>query len=170
MNAVLLKALMDDHKQSVQQGKYAQAFNALENRYRDAVEKAYGLEQAEDWLTQGWGGRASNIMKSRLLDFLGNPSVAFGRAEMTATNPLLVKMLRDQGFKDAFQGAREAEMQLPDEDDPRAVLNYFQTVREMGGIPYSADDPRIWRRQAEQQENKSAFDEMMKKVYGEKQQ
>lgn len=169
MNTILLKALMDEQKQAGQQDKYARAFNALEKRYREGVENAYGLESAEDWLTKGWGGRAKNIAWSRFLDLVGDPQVAYGRGELTATNPLLVKLLRDQGFKDAFQGAREAEMQLPDESDPRAVLNYFQTVREMGSIPYSADDPRIWRRQAEQQENKSAFDEMMKKVYGEKQ-
>lgn len=143
MNAVLLKALMDDQKQAVQQDKYARAFNALEKRYRNAVENAYGLERAEDWLTKGWGGRAKNIAWSRFLDLVGDPQVAYGRGELTATNPLLVKLLRDQGFKDAFQGAREAEMQLPDESDPRAVLNYFQAVREMGGIPYSAGDPRV---------------------------
>lgn len=143
MNAVLLKALMEQEKQAADRDMYAQKFNALEERYRRAVEQAYGLENAEDWMKEGWGGRAQNIFTSRFYDLIGVPRVAQGRSEMTATNPLLVALLRSQGFKDAFQGAREAEMQLPDESDPRAVLNYFQAVREMGKIPYSPRDKRL---------------------------
>ena len=166
MNAVLLKALVEQQQQRAKQDKYAQAFNALENRYRNAMEKAYGLENAEDWMGEGWSGRAANIATSRILDALGNERVAQGRSEMTAVNPMLVQLLRSQGFKDAFQGAREAEMQLPDENDPRAVLNYFQAVREMGGIPMSATDSRIKKTEQTQPKQKSGGWSSIAEKYG----
>lgn len=166
MNSILLKALVEQQQKKAEQNKYAQAFNALESKYRDAMEKAYGLENAEDWLNEGSFGRTADVATSRILGLFPG-EVSQGRSEMTAVNPMLVKLLRSQGFKDAFQGAREAEMQLPDENDPRAVLNYFQAVREMGGIPMSATDSRINRvNETQKAKNKSAFDDMMKELYG----
>jgi hypothetical protein len=166
MNAVLLKALADDIKKQQQQQVYAEKFNTLEKNYRDAMEKAYGLESADEYAREGWFGRGADIAKSWLYGaFPGE--VAEGRAGMKDMNPLLVDLLRSQGFQDAFQGAREAEMQIP--TSPLGLLNFFKNVRESRNIPYSVDDPRILRRQAIQNSNKSAFDDMMKKVYGEKQ-
>ena len=169
MNTVLLKALMDDMAQQAKNQKYYDAFNALETEYRDAVEKAYGLEDADEYLREGWFGRAGDVITSRAKALAGNEDVALGRSKMEAVGPKIVRLVRSQGTRDAFQGAREAEIQIPDPDDPRQVLSYMGTVRAMDKIPYLPNDPRILRRQATQQANKSAFDDMMKKVYGEKQ-
>lgn len=143
MNSILMKALVDNYNNELQKQKYADEFNALEQKYRDSVEKAYGLNSADEFVKEGSLGRLNDIITSRVLGGLGVDRVNVGRAGMTATNPLLVKLLRDQGFKDAFQGAREAEMQIPSESDPVAVLNYFDTVRQMGNIPYSPRDKRL---------------------------
>lgn len=165
MNAVLLKALADDIKKQQQQQIYAERFNTLEKNYRDAMEKAYGLESADEFAREGSAGRAMDIMTSWALGvFPGR--VAEGRAGMKEMNPLLVDLLRSQGFQDAFQGAREAEMQIP--TTSLGLLNFFKNVRESRNIPYSADDPRILRQQAIQNGSKDAFEEMMKKIYGEK--
>lgn len=163
MNPIFTKAILEQVKKEQQQNDYAQKFNALENRYRKGVEDAYGLSSADEWQGQGWGGRAANVATSIILDALGNSRVARGRSAMTATNPLLVSLLRSQGFKDAFQGAAEAKMQLPDESDPRAVLNYFDALREAGGIPYNNNDPRI--RRAENAERANEVQDILSK-YG----
>lgn len=167
MNSILLEALVEQQQQRAKQSKYAQAFNALENKYRNAMEKAYGLENAEDWMTEGSLGRGADVATSRILGLFPG-RVSEGRSEMTNVAPDLVYLLRSQGFKDAFQGAREAEMQLPNENDPRAVLNYFQAVRQMGSIPYAPNDPRLIRKNMGQTANESAFNKMLKEVYGEK--
>lgn len=143
MNSILMKALVDNYNNELQKQKYADEFNALEQKYRDSVEKAYGLNSANDFIKEGTLGRAADVITSNILGALGVDRVNVGRAGMRAMNPLLVRLIRSQGFKDAFQGAREAEMQIPGENDITGTLNYFDTVRQMGNIPYSPRDKRL---------------------------
>lgn len=142
MNATLLKALVEQQQQQAARQRYADVFNALESNYRDSMEKAYGLQSADDFRNEGGIGRALDVATSRILGLFPG-RVDQGRTGMRNMNPILVQLLREKGFKDAFQGAREAEMQIPDESDPAGMLNFFDYVRQMGGIPYSASDKRI---------------------------
>lgn len=143
MNAVLLKALLEQGKKQQERDHYANVFNNLERDYRDSMEKAYGLESADDFTNETGAGRLADVIKSRILGSMFSKEVSAGRAGMRGMNPILTKLLREQGFKDAFQGAREAEMQIPDESDPVAMLNFFNKVRSMGNIPVAADDERL---------------------------
>lgn len=138
MNAVLLKALVDQQKQQAQRDRYAQAFNALEADYRKAVEDAYGLKSADDWLKEGSPERTAEVLTSNILSAFGNDRVNRGRAGTRNMEPALVQLLRSQGFKDAFQGAREAELQIPTGNNIEATLKFFDRVRSMGGIPRNA--------------------------------
>lgn len=142
MNATLLKALVEQQQQAVQKQHYADVFNALEASYRDSMEKAYGLNNADDFRREGGLGRMADVATSRILGLFPG-RVDEGRTGMRNMNPILVQLLREKGFKDAFQGAREAEMQIPDESDPAGMLNFFDKVRAMGGIPYSLTDKRV---------------------------
>ena len=47
----------------------------------------------------------------------------------------MVALIREKGVKDAFQGAAEAKMQLPDPDDVAAMLKWIKTNREALGMP-----------------------------------
>lgn len=142
MNATLLKALVEQQQQAAKQQHYADVFNALETSYRDSMEKAYGLNNADDFRREGGLGRMADVATSRILGLFPG-RVDEGRTGMRNMNPILVQLLREKGFKDAFQGAREAEMQIPDESDPAGMLNFFDKVRAMGGIPYSLTDKRV---------------------------
>lgn len=142
MNATLLKALVEQQQQAAKQQHYADVFNALEASYRDSMEKAYGLNNADDFRREGGLGRLGDVALSRVLGLFPG-RVDEGRTGMRNMNPILVQLLREKGFKDAFQGAREAEMQIPDESDPAGMLNFFDKVRAMGGIPYSLTDKRV---------------------------
>lgn len=142
MNATLLKALVGQQQQAAKQQHYADVFNALEGSYRDSMEKAYGLNNADDFRREGGLGRMADVATSRILGLFPG-RVDEGRTGMRNMNPILVQLLREKGFKDAFQGAREAEMQIPDESDPAGMLNFFDKVRAMGGIPYSLTDKRV---------------------------
>ena len=142
MNATLLKALVEQQQQAQARQHYADVFNALEASYRDSMEKAYGLDSADDFRREGGLGRAADVATSRILGLFPG-RVDEGRTGMRNMNPILVQLLREKGFKDAFQGAAEALMQLPDESDPAGMLNFFDKVRAMGGIPYSMTDKRV---------------------------
>jgi len=142
MNATLLKALVDQQQQAQARQHYADVFNALESSYRDSMEKAYGLNDADEFRREGGLGRAADVATSRILGLFPG-RVDEGRTGMRNMNPILVQLLREKGFKDAFQGAAEALMQLPDESDPAGMLNFFEKVRAMGGIPYSLSDKRV---------------------------
>lgn len=165
MNATLLKALVEQQQRQAARQRYADVFNALESSYRDSMEKAYGLNNADEFRREGELGRMADVATSRILGLFPG-RVDEGRTGMRNMNPILVQLLREKGFKDAFQGAREAEMQIPDESDPAGMLNFFEKVRAMGGIPYAPSYKQVADYKQNTTSNKSAFEDMMKEVYG----
>ena len=70
MNAILLKALVDQQNQQIQKDKYARTFNELESMYRKGMENAYGLESADDFKSEGSLGRGADVVTSRFLGIL----------------------------------------------------------------------------------------------------
>lgn len=127
MNPYVAKMIIDKVKEAGQEAKYAQEYNKVASNYEDAVKKAYGLEDAYDFLNQGSAGRLADIITSRVLGTV-SPTVAEGRSDLNTYQPDLVNLmrLRRGGTSDAFQGAREAEIQLPNSNDPAAMLNWLR--------------------------------------------
>lgn len=170
MNAVLLKALMDQNTKEAQRLDSLKKVRSLQAEYNQGVKDAYGIENIEE-LGNPWSyDRIAQVMTSRAKDLAGiDPKVSAGRAAISERKmqPLFIQLLRNQGVRDAFQGAREAEMQLPTFSDPRSVVGFFNSLEELLGgtaTPFSA--PRN-KKQVQKQEGATTteYDELLKK-YG----
>ena len=133
MNSVILKSLLDQQAKQQQQDRYNRAFNNFANAYENSVKMAYGLDDPYDFVREGSLMRLADIVGSRALDALGNARVAEGRQGLKNIQPQLAALLREKGIRDAFQGAAEAKMQLPDPDDVAAMLKWIKTNREATG-------------------------------------
>lgn len=146
MNAVLLKALMDKSTKDMQRQDSLAKVRSLQADYNQGVKDAYGIENIEE-LGNPWSyDRIGQVITSRAKDFTGvDPVVSAGRAAISERKmgPLFIQLLRNQGVRDAFQGAREAEMQEPDWSDPRSVVGFFNSLEELlGGTPTPFSEPR----------------------------
>ena len=170
MNAVLLKALMDQNTKEAQRLDSLKKVRSLQAEYNQGVKDAYGIENIEE-LGNPWSyDRIAQVLTSRAKDLTGvDPKVSAGRAAISERKmqPLFIQLLRNQGVRDAFQGAREAEMQVPDWSDPRSVVGFFNSLEELLGgkvTPFSA--PRN-KKEVSKKENTSTteYDELLKK-YG----
>lgn len=155
MNAVLLKALMDQNTKEAQRLDSLKKVRSLQAEYNQGVKDAYGIENIEE-LGNPWSyDRITQVMTSRAKDLTGvAPKVSAGRAAISERKmqPLFIQLLRNQGVRDAFQGAREAEMQEPDWSDPRSVVGFFNSLEELLGgtaTPFSA--PRNKKTEAKKQ-------------------
>lgn len=135
MNSLILKSLLDQQQRQAQQNRYNTAFNNFANAYENSVKQAYGLEDPYEFMREGPVNRLADIITSRTLSSLGNPRVSEGRAGLRNIEPQLTALIREKGIKDAFQGAAEAKMQLPDADDVAAMLKWIKTNRESLNIP-----------------------------------
>jgi hypothetical protein len=117
---------------------------SLDCSYENSVTYAVSIvDFLDDFTNETGAGRLADVITSRVLGSVFSKKVSAGRAGMRNMNPILVQLLREKGFRDAFQGATEALMQIPDENDPVGMLNFFNKVRSMGGIPYSMTDKRV---------------------------
>lgn len=146
MNAVLLKALMDKNTKDMQRQDSLAKVRSLQADYIQGVKDAYGIENIEE-LGNPWSrDRIGQVITSRAKDLAGiDPVVSAGRAAISERKmgPLFIQLLRNQGVRDAFQGAREAEMQEPDWSDPRSVVGFFNSLEELlGGTPTPFSEPR----------------------------
>lgn len=167
MNTILLKALMDDAKKEAQREDALQMVRGMAEDYYQGVRDAYNIENLSELGTPWSSNRIGQVITSRVKNMMNDPTVMAGRDAISSDEmePLFVQLLRHQGVRDAFQGAREAEMQLPKFNNPLSVIGFFGRLERMlGGEPTPFN-----RNVAPQGTNKSAFDDMMKKVYGEKQ-
>lgn len=170
MNAVLLKALMDQNTKNAQRLDSLNKVRSLQAEYNQGVKDAYGIENIEE-LGNPWSyDRIGQVITSRAKDLTGvDPVVSAGRAAISERKmqPLFIQLLRNQGVRDAFQGAREAEMQLPTFSDPRSVVGFFNSLEELlGGTPTPFSAPRS-KKEIPQQESAPAteYDSLLKK-YG----
>ena len=146
MNAVLLKALMDKSTKDMQRQDSLAKVRSLQADYNQGVKDAYGIENIEE-LGNPWSyDRIGQVITSRAKDVAGvDPVVSAGRAAISERKmgPLFIQLLRNQGVRDAFQGAREAEMQEPDWSDPRSVVGFFNSLEELlGGTQTPFSEPR----------------------------
>lgn len=168
MNTILLKALADDIKKEEQRQDALRMVHKMATNYYKGVRDAYNIEDISE-LGLPWSGeRIGQVITSRAKGAINDPTVFAGRTAISADTmePLFVQLLKHQGVRDAFQGAREAEIQLARFSNPPSVVNFFEQLEDLLGGQRTPFNPNA----SAQPVKKGSFDDMMKKVYGEKQQ
>lgn len=171
MNSVLLKAFLDEKAKEGTQLEAARMAEELENRYRDAVERAYTLKSADEFIKEGSFKRTGDVIASNILGIIPG-TVAEGRADLakSAWEPTFMQFLRHQGVRDALQGAREGEIQMPDFSDPVSVMTFWENIRPILGTQQPRSRAREQKR-TERIQNSVASEEpatLFEKYYGKK--
>ena len=165
---VLMKALIKEIQKEKQWKHYTNKFNEYDMMYRVAMQDAYGLESADEWLYMSSLTQIKTALKSRIMA-LFDKNVALGRNTMRGWKPLIIGLLKEKEFQKTFVDSTEA-LKIVNKERPEAILTYMNSFRTVNKIPYAANDPRIKQRTApktpEEKQKKIEEYESLAKKYG----